>query len=70
MSITIYESVQEVAKRLCVTEGRVRQLLREGRFPGAIKDGSRERGVWRIIRNAHPIGPNPLRVRRRGNIIG
>lgn len=37
-----FQSTAELAKKMGVTPGRVRQLLSAGRVPGAIKVGARE----------------------------
>lgn len=40
--------VREAASRLGVTPGRVRQLLKQERIPGAEFIGPKGRGVWQI----------------------
>lgn len=55
-----YETTREVAERLGVNDSRIRQLLLEGRFPGAIKVGSKERGQWLIPKGAKPVGTQQI----------
>jgi excisionase family DNA binding protein len=48
-----YETVAEAAHRLGLGVDRIRDLLREDRFPGAVKFGR----AWAIPKGAEPTPP-------------
>lgn len=50
MKISDYLTVQEAAALKGVAEQSIRNALKRGAFPGAVKEGSEYRGTWYLPR--------------------